>query len=432
MEQYRIFFSWQSDTKGNKGIIKESLKASCQLVSEKFGCEIIIDEATRNVPGMPKIEDTVLEKIDNCDVFVCDVTPVTVLNDKHMPNSNVIIELGYAIKSKGYSQIIALAKKGDWKPDQLPFDINHHRIGLFESAKDCNLIFEIESAVNYVRSQWKSRLFRFWHRIKEKVNTGAVKGKKEVFGPSERVSELTNATEDSITFFSRRMARAFGGDRGLVEYTDPKEIAYRLSILLHQPLKFKKGLNGASTLPVWNFWCGSSEGVESFRILNRRKVLLNTNELRLKRMVVFRDSARLKQQYIYIETEEDKPTGLYEYSYSTIREMTELRGYFDEEYAVFRKNRLVSRNIKLEEYDDGACVIGGKVCQTYGKAEPRVRYLTPFCFIMCAHAAPYNSHHFDRTSKEMLVKMRSYDITKEEFHQYMMTIQGDPRIERIL
>lgn len=160
MEQYRIFFSWQSDTKGNKGIIKESLKASCQLVSEKFGCEIIIDEATRNVPGMPKIEDTVLEKIDNCDVFVCDVTPVTVLNDKHMPNSNVIIELGYAIKSKGYSQIIALAKKGDWKPEQLPFDINHHRIGLFESAKDCNLIFEIESAVNYVRSQWKSRLFR--------------------------------------------------------------------------------------------------------------------------------------------------------------------------------------------------------------------------------------------------------------------------------
>lgn len=431
MEQYKVFFSWQSDIKGNKRIIKESLKAACQLVSEKFDCEIVIDEATRDVPGMPKIEDTVLEKIDNCDVFVCDITPVSALDEKHMPNSNVIIELGYAIKSKGYSQIVALAKKGDWKPEQLPFDINHHRIGQFESGKDCNLNFEIESAVKYVRAQWKSRFIRLWNWMKNSLLVGAKKGKEEFFGPEKPLIELTNAIEDSITFFSRRLARAFGGDRGLVEYTDPKEIAYRLSLLLHQPLKFKKGLDGASTLPIWNYWSGCSEGVESFKILNNRKVLINTSELRLRRMVVFRDSARLRQQYIYLEADADKPTGLYKYDYLVMRDMIELSGYFDEEYAVFRKNRFSKRNIRLEEYDDGACVIGGKVYSTYGKAEPRVRYLSPYNFIMCAQAAPYNSRNFDSTSKEMLKKMRNYDITKEEFHQYMIGIQDDSRLEQI-
>ena len=431
MEKYKVFFSWQSDTKGNKGIIKESLKAACQLASEKFGCEILIDEATRDVPGMPKIEDTVFEKIDKCDVFVCDITPVSVLGNKHMPNSNVIIELGYAIKSKGYLQIIALAKKGEWKPEQLPFDINHHRIGQFESAKDCNLNFEIESAINDVRTQWKSRLIRLWHWMKNKAQIGAKKGKEELFGPEEPLVELTNATEDSVTFFSRRLGRAFGGDRGLVEYTKPKEIAYRLSLLLHQPLKFKKGIEGASTLPIWNFWSGSSEGVESFRILNKKKVLINTNELLLRRMVVFRDSARLKWQYIYFEASADKPTGLYKHDYSAKRDMIELSGFYSEEYAVFRKNRFITRNIKHEEYDDGACVIGGKIYSTFGKAEPRVRYLSTYNFIMCAQAAPYNSRHFDRTSKDMLKKMLNYDITINEFHQYMMSIQGDSRLERM-
>lgn len=426
-----MFFSWQSDTKGNKGIIKESLKAACQLASEKYGCEILVDEATRDVPGMPKIEDTVLEKIDNCDVFVCDITPVSVLGDKYMPNSNVIIELGYAIKSKGYSQIVALAKKGEWEPEQLPFDINHHRIGQFESSKDCNLNFEIESVLKYVRNQWKSRIMRLWHWMKIKAQLGAKKGKEEIFGPEEPIVKLTNATEDSITFFSRRLARAFGGDRGLVEYTDPKEIAYRLSLLLHQPLKFRKGLEGASTLPIWNYWSGCSEGIESFRILNKRKVLINSNELLLRRMVVFRDSARLKWQYIYLEAGADKPTGLYKNDYYTMRDLIELSGYFDEEYAVFRKNRFSTRNIKLEEYDDGACVIGGKVYTTYGKAEPRVRFLSPYNFIMCAQAAPYNSSHFDQSSMDMLKKMRNNDITLDEFHQYMMSIQGDSRLERI-
>ena len=92
--KFTIFFSWQSDLKGNKRIIKDSLLAECQKQKEDNGYELEIDEATRNLPGSPKIEDAILEKISSADIFVCDTTPVASCGRKLMPNSNVIFELG--------------------------------------------------------------------------------------------------------------------------------------------------------------------------------------------------------------------------------------------------------------------------------------------------------------------------------------------------
>lgn len=89
---FTIFFSWQSDIKGNTKIIRDALNAECQRQKEN-GNQVKIDESTRNLPGSPKIEDSVLDKISHSDIFVCDITPVTNVGGKEYPNSNVIFEL---------------------------------------------------------------------------------------------------------------------------------------------------------------------------------------------------------------------------------------------------------------------------------------------------------------------------------------------------
>ena len=89
--KFKIFLSWQTDTDGNKKIIKDAILAECQKQKEKNGYDVEIDEATRNLPGSPKIEDAILKKIVHADIFVCDVTPVASCGEKLMPNSKVCL-----------------------------------------------------------------------------------------------------------------------------------------------------------------------------------------------------------------------------------------------------------------------------------------------------------------------------------------------------
>lgn len=143
MKQYTIFFSWQNDRKGVKKIIMNALnKAKASLAKE--GIELILDEDTRGRVGNRDIVHAVLEKIQKCDIFLADVTPVaTMYKDvegrlpKHLPNSNVMFEYGYALSCKGENRMITLAKMGRGEHVEfMPFDINHNTLTTFKTADD--------------------------------------------------------------------------------------------------------------------------------------------------------------------------------------------------------------------------------------------------------------------------------------------------------
>lgn len=146
MKTYKLFFSWQSDRGETKKIIFKVLYTiSKELRSE--GINLVIDHDTRERTGKKKIEDDVINKIEACDIFVADITPITTLPEdkekhrlpKHLPNSNVLFELGYAQKAKGNSRMIVLAKldkQQDEHVEFMPFDINHDTITMFETEKD--------------------------------------------------------------------------------------------------------------------------------------------------------------------------------------------------------------------------------------------------------------------------------------------------------
>ena len=140
MRQYRLFFSWQNDKVEVKTIISSALnKVVSKLAKEQIG--LIIDQDTRERVGVQNIALEVLNKIKNCDIFVADLTPITVYKPKEsnklpklMPNSNVMFELGYALHAKGESRVIALAslnKSENEFIEFLPFDINHFTITPF-------------------------------------------------------------------------------------------------------------------------------------------------------------------------------------------------------------------------------------------------------------------------------------------------------------
>lgn len=160
MKQYRLFFSWQNDRKDIKNIISASLRK----VVDKFaaeGIELIIDQDTRGRVGKRNIATDVLEKICKCDIFVADLTPIVTYKlsesnslPKHMPNSNVMYEYGYAFHAKGENHMIALAYIDSAKDEHIeymPFDINHDTITTFTDQGSLSGLYQwIKKIIEHV------------------------------------------------------------------------------------------------------------------------------------------------------------------------------------------------------------------------------------------------------------------------------------------
>jgi hypothetical protein len=142
-----IFWSWQSDSPSatNRNFVKAALTAAMEAAAGDLGLSEAerpeIDHDTKDEPGLVDIVATIFKKIDSAAVFVADVTPVaTTANGKFVPNPNVMIELGYALKT-GHEHIILVCNNAfGGRPEDLPFDLRHRRgpitYTLVESAAD--------------------------------------------------------------------------------------------------------------------------------------------------------------------------------------------------------------------------------------------------------------------------------------------------------
>ena len=121
-----IFYSWQSDlpSKTNRYFIEESIKKSLGDINKDSRIIACIDRDTKGELGSPDIRASIFQKINHSKFFICDIS----LNDNQTPNANVLIELGYAIKSMGWNKILCLFNTQTGEIEDLPFDINHNRV----------------------------------------------------------------------------------------------------------------------------------------------------------------------------------------------------------------------------------------------------------------------------------------------------------------
>lgn len=133
MDRCVVFYSWQSDMPNstNRGFIQKALEEAAKSIRKDDSIEIypVIDRDTSGVPGSPDIVNTIFSKIDTSDIFACDVTIINQsVEPRPTPNPNVLIELGYAIKTLGLERIIMIMNTAFGGPDLLPFDLSKKRI----------------------------------------------------------------------------------------------------------------------------------------------------------------------------------------------------------------------------------------------------------------------------------------------------------------
>lgn len=135
---FRVFYSWQSDLpeQTNGAFIRAALRAAASALEKKHpSVQVYLDEATRDTPGSPNIPATILEKIENADAFIADLSTIRPgEGEKKLracPNPNVIFELGYAVSQMGWSRILILLNKHFGGPEDLPFDIDRQRASAF-------------------------------------------------------------------------------------------------------------------------------------------------------------------------------------------------------------------------------------------------------------------------------------------------------------
>lgn len=134
--QYRIFFSWQSDNTEARDSLQQALDEVVKQLKGK-GIAVQIEQGGGGC-GFISIEDSVRIKIRRCDIFVGDVTPVgnVAMKGKLLPNANVMYEMGLATECMKADRILAVAMKGDWKVENMPFDFNHYTMLQYDPEKD--------------------------------------------------------------------------------------------------------------------------------------------------------------------------------------------------------------------------------------------------------------------------------------------------------
>jgi len=133
-----VFYSWQSDLPNgtNRTLIENALNEVAKEIIDDVDTDIkpVIDRDTQGVAGAPNIATAIFNKIDSADIFVADVSIIGSIKKRFVPNPNVLIELGYALKRLGHERIILVFNTAFGEVEKLPFDLRMHRVLTYNCA----------------------------------------------------------------------------------------------------------------------------------------------------------------------------------------------------------------------------------------------------------------------------------------------------------
>lgn len=220
-------------------------------------------------------------------------------------------------------------------------------------------------------------------------------------------------TVTSTQFFAERFAVAFPGVRGVRWFTEAADIQRRLVRLLGPPIAFP------NASPIW-WWANGNIHIHSFEHVEDRRYLMDYTELEITRIAAVTGHSYWGH-FLYVEVGPMPATGANPHtSADDIAASLSRRGYADEEYGLVDGDIPISR----AEYDDGAAEIGGDLVETIGRAQLRIRYLTPYNFLIAPHDSPINNNAFDLQLVELLRAVLQDDAN---FDQLVEAVRNLPR-----
>ena len=134
-----VFYAWQSDSpeRVNRFFIRGALKKAIGHItkSRNGATPLEYDDATRRTAGSVMIVDSILNKIDRCDVFVGDISIISTGQDgaRRVPNPNVLFEAGWAAARLGWNRVVLVfnSATGTLEND-VPFDLRGRLILQYE------------------------------------------------------------------------------------------------------------------------------------------------------------------------------------------------------------------------------------------------------------------------------------------------------------
>ncbi len=130
--QATVFYSWQSDLPNatNRGLIQEALERAAKSIraDDSLTVDPVLDRDTQNVPGAPDIAHAIFQKIEKAAAFVADVSIINPGLGRPTPNPNVLIEVGYALKTLGPPRMVLVANTANGPVESLPFDLRTKRV----------------------------------------------------------------------------------------------------------------------------------------------------------------------------------------------------------------------------------------------------------------------------------------------------------------
>lgn len=262
----KIFYSWQTTTnsKHNKNFISDCIKDAVKKVKQIpdfTRIDIEVTDAVRSESGQVGIADTIIEKIiSNSDIFIADLTivnfdfPDSIPDDykeilrksqKPIPNPNVMIEYGAALKSLGKNAIISIlniyysgSPKEKNNAEIIPFDLRHDRFPTEYNFSNQNeaqkteikrmlvndLINALKPTIQNVLETQKSkyRPFVAWNEWNELINNS----QSDKFITNEKIQEVQNSiliASISTTVIRLLGLSGLGKTRILLETFRPKE-----------------------------------------------------------------------------------------------------------------------------------------------------------------------------------------------------------------
>jgi hypothetical protein len=185
-----VFYSWQSDLdrKSNYYFIRDCLKEAAESLNNAvdIGERVNVDSDTMGVAGSPNIAQTIFDKIDRSDIFVCDISTINHQSDsRKTPNPNVLIELGYAIRAIGWSKIICVVNEEfSSVPDDLPFDLRGQRVTRYKLGSDRNnksvvtkeFTSTMKIALIACASSFPSEIFHILDKVNPQIRQLLMKG----------------------------------------------------------------------------------------------------------------------------------------------------------------------------------------------------------------------------------------------------------------
>lgn len=258
----KIFWSWQSDTPGKTGrfVVRDALKEAVEELKQAPDIEeptssenreaLHLDSDIQGVSGSPDLVRTIFDKIDKADVVVADVTLVgkvveeiddvsATLGTKKLINSNVAIELGYALRAIGDRKILLVFNQQYGKHEHLPFDLRH---------KGGAIVFDLPPDADLKRIREQRKKLKEWF----------VRALKPILLPLPSVPfSETKSTFNKAVYFAEGqvLARAGRAGRDEVTYTYEADSLCYLRLMplrsLDNPLRvnvLKQALHGARPL----------------------------------------------------------------------------------------------------------------------------------------------------------------------------------------